>query len=109
MQKNNAIKAVQLNPIIEYRKIPNDPDFRNQWQYRNTGEFGTFGVDLDMDDAWDVTTGGLTPRGDTIVVCIIDNGLDVRHGDLATMYGLIMTKFLIMIWTTTEMVLKMII
>jgi hypothetical protein len=34
-----------------------------------------------MEEAWELTTGGVTPQGDTIVVCVIDNGLDLGHED----------------------------
>lgn len=32
--------------------------------------------------AWDLNTGGLTELGDTIVLCIIDDGLDIAHYDI---------------------------
>lgn len=31
---------------------------------------------------WDITTGGLSPSGDTIVVCVIDDGINQAHEDL---------------------------
>ena len=37
---------------------------------------------MDMDLAWDITTGGLSPSGDTIVVCVIDDGINQAHEDL---------------------------
>ncbi len=77
------IKIAQSNHKIEYRNTPNDAQFSNQWQYINTGQSGgTIGADMDADSAWDITTGGLTALGDTIVVCIIDGGIDVNHNDL---------------------------
>lgn len=63
---------------------PNDPFFSNQWQYINPG--GTNGgiadKDIDAELAWDLTTGGLTAQGDTIVVAVIDNGIKTNHEDL---------------------------
>jgi serine protease len=38
---------------------------------------------LDADLAWDITTGGVTASGDTIVVCVIDDGLSLTHPDFA--------------------------
>lgn len=77
------IVAAQYNHFIEPREIPNDPDLANQWQYINIGQSGGLeGADIDMDLAWDITTGGLTADGDTIVVCIIDDGVDGTHEDL---------------------------
>ncbi len=74
---------VQLNHTVEFRNTtPNDVGFNQQWQYVNTGQSGgTAGADLDADLAWDVTTGGLTPLGDTIVVAAIDEGFDITHSD----------------------------
>ena len=39
-------------------------------------------MDLGMSQAWDITTGGRTSGNDTIVVCVIDNGLDTAHTDI---------------------------
>lgn len=82
--KNNHALLVQQNHIPELRAtIPNDPLFGNQWQFLNTGQSGGLeGADVDMDLAWDITTGGLTSDGDSIVVCVIDNGINPDHPDL---------------------------
>jgi serine protease len=84
LQQENAVAIAQLNHLVQLREtIPNDPQFDQQWQYINTGQTdGLPGADLDADLAWDLTTGGLTALGDTIVVCILDNGIDVDHPDL---------------------------
>lgn len=81
--KHPMVKIAQNNHIIENRAtIPNDPQFDNQWQYINTGaNGGTVGADIDADLAWDIATGGLTALGDTIVVAVIDDGLDLSHQD----------------------------
>ncbi|NJO87124.1 MAG: S8 family serine peptidase, partial [Lewinella sp.] len=75
---------VQFNHLISYRNtLPNDPRFPNQWQYRNVGQIGGLpGADFNVCQSWDLTTGGLTVNGDTIVVCVIDNGIDIDHEDL---------------------------
>lgn len=68
-----------------YDILPNDPLFSQQWQLMNTGaNGGTANADLDAELAWDITTGGLTPAGDTIVVAVIDGGIDLMHTDLAS-------------------------
>ncbi|MEO1449309.1 MAG: S8 family serine peptidase, partial [Bacteroidota bacterium] len=79
------VQVAQFNHYITLRStVPNDPQYNQQWQYDNTGQSGgTPGADIDMDLAWDVTTGGLTPQGDTIVVCVIDDGIDAQHPDIA--------------------------
>lgn len=76
------VTVAQFNHVVTHRLVPNDANFSQQWQYINTGQGGgTPGADIDMDLAWDITTGGLTPLGDTIVACIIDDGLSATHAD----------------------------
>lgn len=79
-----AVSSAQFNHYIEWRSAtPNDPDFTKQWYLNNTGQDGgTVGFDIGAKQAWDITTGGLSPNGDTIVVCVIDNGIDTDHMDL---------------------------
>jgi subtilisin family serine protease len=81
---NDNIMEVQSNHTVELRNTtPNDAGYSSQWQYNNTGQSGGMvGADLDAELAWDVTTGGLTPFGDTIVVAAIDEGFDMSHPDL---------------------------
>jgi serine protease len=77
------VAVAQFNHKITYRNTPNDAQYNQQWQYNNTGQSGgTIGADIDADSAWDISTGGLTALGDTIVVCIIDGGIDLNHNDL---------------------------
>ncbi|MEM9836218.1 MAG: S8 family serine peptidase, partial [Bacteroidota bacterium] len=85
LRNNPMVLNAQFNHFVNQRTtIPNDPEFPNQWQYINTGQNGgTVGADLDMDLAWDLATGGLTANGDTIVACIIDDGIDHDHPDIA--------------------------
>lgn len=69
----------QTNKILSYRARPNDPLYlANQWQFYNPTNLGN---DLNMETAWDISTGGLTADGDTIVVCVLDDGVS-RHDDL---------------------------
>jgi subtilisin family serine protease len=53
-----------------------------QWHHINDeNNGGTDDADIDSDLAWDVTTGGNTAMGDTIVVCVIEGG-NLEHPDL---------------------------
>ncbi|MEY3238567.1 MAG: hypothetical protein RIR11_5 [Bacteroidota bacterium] len=65
------------SPLQELKLVyPNDPLFATQWHIENTGQLnGTSGVDLGMIDAWEMTTGGISPTGDTVVVAVIDGGI----------------------------------
>lgn len=85
IRKDKAIEVAQLNHLLELRStLPNDPQIGQQWQYFNTGQSGGLpGADLGMHLAWDITTGGLSATGDTIVVCVIDDGLNRDHPDFA--------------------------
>lgn len=85
INKDQRVVNVQYNRLVDYRSsnVPNDPLYPNQWQYDNTGQIGgQEGADINACPAWDVSTGGLTANGDTIVVCVIDNGVDEDHEDL---------------------------
>jgi serine protease len=64
---------------VQLQLEPNDPLFWNQWDLHNTGQNGgIFDVDIDAPEAWDVTTGS-----DSVIVAVIDTGIDYRHPDLA--------------------------
>ncbi len=82
LRHHGAIEIAQFNHIGSFRKSPNDPLFSDQWQYINDGSSGgVVNADLDIDLAWDITTGGLTADGDTIVVCVLDDGISENHPD----------------------------
>ncbi len=80
----SAIQMVQFNHYVARRAIiPNDIEFGLLWNMNNTGQFGgTVDADIDAPEAWDITTGGMTVQGDTIVVAVIDAGFDLAHEDL---------------------------
>ncbi len=74
LQKLPCVYNVMVDQRIKWRNtVPNDPAFISQ------GDMNLIG----MTKAWDISTGGLTKRGDTIVVAIVDEGYDVQHEDLA--------------------------
>lgn len=56
---------------------PNDPYYSNLWGLHNTGQTGgTPDIDIDAPEAWDYTT------GDSVIVGVIDTGVDYNHPDL---------------------------
>jgi len=81
LSRDTRIKYVQFNHLIEERVIPDDPEFTNQWQYMQSLGANGDNNDLDAELAWDIATGGVTVMGDTIVACIIDDGIDGDHED----------------------------
>lgn len=58
---------------------PNDPLFKDQWHYNNTGQTGgKVGADIDLINAWSIERGSKE-----VIVAIIDGGIDVDHKDLS--------------------------
>ncbi len=83
IRDDEEVAAAQFNYFFEPRTIPNDSLFSKQWDLKNTGQSGGMaGADIDAEDAWNITTGGVTTQGDTIVIAIIDCGFDLTHPDL---------------------------
>lgn len=85
---NEMVGKYNKNPYVEYAEpnykvyvdttIPNDEHFSVLWGMHNTGQSeGTVDADIDAPEAWDITTGS-----DTIVVAVIDTGVDYNHKDL---------------------------
>ena len=72
VNRHEDISLVQFNHYVQKRNTPNDPSFGLQWRHGN----------MDSELAWDITTGGVTATGDTIVVCVVDDGGDLDHPDL---------------------------
>lgn len=84
--------ALFLNqlPQVEYADInfaffpkvhTDDSLFNRQWALKNTGGAlqwnGTVGADMDMENAWAISTGD-----STISIAIMDSGVDTLHPDL---------------------------
>lgn len=82
LRKDKAVYTAQFNHLLSPRATPNDPNFNLQWQYINSiAQGGNPEADLDADLAWDITTGGVTINGDTIVLAALDDGVDLNHED----------------------------
>ncbi|MGB0862193.1 MAG: S8 family serine peptidase [Saprospiraceae bacterium] len=60
---------------------PNDPNYSSQWQFKNDGTFNssaTAGADMNMETAWDITTGD-----SSVVVAILDSGMKLNHPEIS--------------------------
>lgn len=84
VRKSPMVSAAQLNHRVDLRQnTPNDPLFPEQWYLNNTGQNnGLVGADIGALESWDITTGGVTALGDTIVIAVIDDGINIDHPDL---------------------------
>ena len=71
VQQHPSVLMAQYNHYVKDRIQPNDPQYAQQWHHLN----------INSAAAWDISTGGVTATGDTIVVCIIESS-DVSHPDL---------------------------
>ena len=79
----SSVQAAQLNYLVKPRLTPSDAQYGQQWALHNTGQAsGTVDADVDAPEAWDITTGGITAAGDTIVVAVVDGGVQLTHPDL---------------------------
>lgn len=59
--------------------LPNDTRFGELWGLHNTGQSdGTSDADIDAPEAWDISMGS-----ESVVVAVIDTGVDYNHEDLA--------------------------
>ncbi len=85
LKKHPAIKKAQFNHFVASRQtFPNDTSFAQQWHLNNTGQTGGVNdADMDMPEAWDTATGGVTALGDSIVIAVVDDGFYLPHEDIA--------------------------
>lgn len=87
-----AIESLQHSAAVRYAEpdyreflsgAPNDPSFPQQWAFHNTGQTvdgvtGTSGADESTLRAWNITHGTTS-----VVVAVVDTGIDYTHPDLA--------------------------
>jgi uncharacterized repeat protein (TIGR01451 family) len=89
----HAIAALNEQPDVLYAEpnyvrrkdatVPNDTRYAEQWGLKNTGQpisgigNGTPEADIKAEQAWDISTGERS-----IVVGIVDEGIDINHPDL---------------------------
>jgi hypothetical protein len=81
LKEDSELANIQYNHLVTSRAA--DPLLYSQWQYNNVGyNSGVVDADIDAPEAWAVSKGGLTHAGDTIVVAVIDGGMNLDHPDL---------------------------
>ena len=83
IRDHSLVREVQFNHYTSQREIfPNDDSFELQWNMYNNGGIGVEDADIDATDAWEITEGGVTVLGDTLVIAVVDGGCDLTHEDL---------------------------
>jgi len=79
LKRDRRVVFAEPNYIVRAVDVfPDDPRFTSQWNLHNTGQTGgTPDADLDAPEAWTIET------GNTVLVGVIDTGVDWDHADLA--------------------------
>lgn len=78
LRGNRNVAYFEADTQVAGQVLPNDPLFDNQVGLLNAGANGfTSDADVDADEAWNITTGS-----SSVVVSVIDSGIDYSHPDL---------------------------
>ena len=67
LRQDPEVALAQPNYIYHFCKVPNDPDFPDQYAHQL----------IQIADAWDISTGSRD-----VVVAVLDTGVDIDHPDL---------------------------
>jgi len=98
---DNSVQAVSLDWIAFPAAVPNDPLHPDHWGHNNTAQLpgldwggtyghtlpttvGTVGFDANAEAAWDASQGYGSA---SVVIAILDSGVDVGHPDLRQVAG----------------------
>ena len=79
LSSQSVVASFEPNAILTTSVLPNDTSFSQLWGMNNTRQTGgTMDADIDAPEAWEFTKGS-----SSIVVGVIDTGVDYTHSDLA--------------------------
>lgn len=80
-KEQQTISTADPDYVVQASLTPNDSRLSNQWALHNTGQSGgTTDSDIDAPEAWNVVN---PAGGNSVVVGVIDTGVDYDHPDLA--------------------------
>lgn len=85
LQSRTDVMAATPDFRVQVSAVPNDPNYASQWALENAGAGGVVDADIDASAAWDYGTSS------SVVVAVIDTGIDYTHVDLVQN-----------IWTNTD-------
>ena len=73
------VEYAEPNYVLDINATPNDTSFGSLWGLHNTGQNGgTADSDIDATEAWNIAT----DASDSIIIAVIDTGVDYNHTDL---------------------------
>ncbi len=79
LAKNSHVASFERDEVHQLQSLPNDPQLSQLWGLENTGQSGgRADADIDAPAAWSLTTGSRS-----VVVAVVDTGVDYTHPDLA--------------------------
>ncbi len=84
LRSRPEVLIAEPNYIFRIQQRPNDPEYEKLWGLANFGQkdgdnqVGVPGIDMNMERAWEITTGSRD-----VIVAVIDTGVNYRHPDLA--------------------------
>src|ERR1700737_662307 len=83
LSRRSDVEFVEPDYIVHAIAVPNDPSYGELWALKNTGQTilgspGKSGADIGAEAAWSFTTGTRS-----VVVGVVDSGIDYNHPDLA--------------------------
>ncbi|MEW5718963.1 MAG: S8 family serine peptidase [Chloroflexota bacterium] len=81
-KRDATVEYAEPNYIVRATDGPNDPQYAMLWGMKNSGQIvegiaGKAGADIKAEQAWAITTGSAS-----IVVGVVDSGVDYSHPDL---------------------------